>query len=1414
MEPMSLLAIEKALSGIITFLISKGVGKVFDNLLKKGFNEEEYFKSMKVTLSRLRDLYGSETINEKLEVELLKPKYLKSINDDLSLCEIPHQSLIRKFLRDKSVNEDFINSFYEILFQELAKHEQSGEKLWKYFQQNDVKQLIKSTDATERNVSKLLAEKKLLNKKIEASSSNILSIQEKLELVIAHLKSNNLEKSNQVIKRKEYPKPESLFDRFIRPADQFNFGSLNNSKLELYELSKKENQYNLIDVVEKSTRIVLLGIGGIGKSIELEKLAHHYSKTSHYVIFIKLRNTSNESIEELLSNELEGWEQIPGDSLIIILDAIEEVHQPDYSRFIRKLNTFCRKRQKPKFIVSARVSFYSNSNNEGKGTLSDFEEYGLVPLSHQQIVNYIRSQVSSALLRKFMNKAFELKIYDLLQSPFYLINIIQLYKNRGSLPSKKSSLFGDLISQKITAELKKYHLDGSSLESYINQISIEIQKVAFTAECLEKNSLEEYTEFQAVVRPEIIDKINKAYLLNKVDRKREFDHNLFQEYLAASYLSKTDLTFIQKVTCLDKEGKVINPSWHNTLTFLISILEKENPLFNETLNWITETEEELIFLMEEDTLSTDTKEEFAIKIIEKYENKNLWCRGQLFSFNNVMNLLSNNHETVKWCINRCKSNNEKILVHSLMILKRQILNEDSKSEVKPILLEQFFNDQHNNFVYVELCEMLIQIGVLEDRISDNLISKPGFYQSEELKLSAFQYIYHCKYADKYVDMLIKCIAHAKSRFVSRRYSESEELGEISDKVTRYLVKNLTSIQTDSAKEKIFDWIKLNVNSHDEFNNTIIEEVMIAISGDSCYFNFFQELLLRYQGTRNHRKRELIINYFDIHNFKLEVLKIFLDRNKKIEKQSYYQIPFLLDSSLIKYLINEYKSGNISSQQIKGIRNLAMNCRLEYFDVFQSMLLRLDRSEFKFTKLRKEEQWDYIFKKRNQIDLHLLFNRPKVFKEIEQIYSEAGKTSLSKDDFNILYSVDHKYCQWIVSLLRDFIDEEEDIPKEKIESFLSDNNKWEWFKSQELIRRHQNNDNIGVKGTNFLKSYFKKNVGDSDFKNSITVHQDGSYNYQLLEVSLIYIYSNFSVQAKKHILLNMLYYASSSLLLGKNSQEEDVSYNLIDLLVNQYGEKKVLTKIFEVLQSKKAAYFVKKALIYFCGKNNYEEVLPYIPKLILDQNFTRYDKNRLIEQFFNLGGTFRLIEKYYQTQPLEIRFGIIRLSHRSNRDDTNVAFLINELLKEDLKSEDQLTAVILKIETGILEGYIDLKELIKSKNEIPDERFINNNFEGDCSIEVTRSLFEIYEYLNDLPIGNNPFKGKNVYLELIINAGMTSEENFKIVCKQFRIWIESLENHQFLDNRLVELTKGYYRKKRNPMKIDDVKQLISMNSSSY
>jgi hypothetical protein len=115
----------------------------------------------------------------------------------------------------------------------------------------------------------------------------------------------------------------------------------------------------LRDVVHNHRLIVVLGNPGSGKSAELSLLTEHFqSENSAYIpVFRKLNSYVDEDIATFLP---EGWEAYPPDTLIVILDGLDEVQPQHFNTAVRKLQTFAERYQLLPTAENKRVKYVAS----------------------------------------------------------------------------------------------------------------------------------------------------------------------------------------------------------------------------------------------------------------------------------------------------------------------------------------------------------------------------------------------------------------------------------------------------------------------------------------------------------------------------------------------------------------------------------------------------------------------------------------------------------------------------------------------------------------------------------------------------------------------------------------------------------------------------------------------------------------------------------------------------------------------------------------------------------------------------------------------------------------------------------------------------------------------------------------------
>lgn len=191
---------------------------------------------------------------------------------------------------------------------------------------------------------------------------------------------------------------------------------------------------SLLDLCMEEKRVVLLGEAGCGKSIELSHLAFQLSQPNcpYYPVHVKLNTYTNENIEELIPEQYSGLEH---QKLFFIFDGFDEIESKNLNQFARELNAFAKSYPNTHLLISCRNNFYKFEDAESEcnsGTFTGFKEYGLCPLSSDDINKYMATQNLPS--SEFWDLVSRNNLNELLQNTFYLVEILKLYKNNRKYP--------------------------------------------------------------------------------------------------------------------------------------------------------------------------------------------------------------------------------------------------------------------------------------------------------------------------------------------------------------------------------------------------------------------------------------------------------------------------------------------------------------------------------------------------------------------------------------------------------------------------------------------------------------------------------------------------------------------------------------------------------------------------------------------------------------------------------------------------------------------------------------------------------------------------------------------------------------------------------------------------------------------
>lgn len=189
-----------------------------------------------------------------------------------------------------------------------------------------------------------------------------------------------------------------------------------------------------------------------------------------------------------------------------------------------------------------------------------------------------------------------------------------------------------------------------------------IEKVALSIELVNKNSLTE-NEVRKLLSKEEFKLLKHFGGFKKETGKNDiwkFDHNNFQEYLAAKAISKCSFDKILSSISFAPDYHVLNPSWFNTIGYLVSAVE-DKQTFNELLEWLISNNKEFVVRIESQRIASDVRIKVFKAIYEEYERNEMFLNSNQFTDQQLVQFANDNYEIFKYLMAKVNDSSSKIV---------------------------------------------------------------------------------------------------------------------------------------------------------------------------------------------------------------------------------------------------------------------------------------------------------------------------------------------------------------------------------------------------------------------------------------------------------------------------------------------------------------------------------------------------------------------------------------------------------------------------------------------------------------------------------------------------------------------------------------------------------------------------------
>lgn len=1183
-------------------------------------------------------------------------------------------------------------------------------------------------------------------------------------------------------------------------------------------------------IVDDKKKIVLLGDAGCGKSTELKRVAKEWidKRNSDFIpVFVELNTYVDEDVKDFILDKL-------GDDskhlleykskLVFLFDEFDQVLNKEIAT--RKINHFVESYSESKFVIACRTNFYS-------GQFEEFNSFIILPFDYEDISDYSKKLIK-AKADVFLDQLKQSALLEVAKNPFFLKQLIAIFEADNHLPVRLSDIISRIISISLDNDSKKLSTKYDLKQKYpIAEIKKDLAYLSLVMETLQKNYVSS-EEFIKIVpddyKRQVISElslIRKAFF--KEGDAYQFQHNNFQEELAAEVLADRDLnmilefisyrsaderTWIDTVqTTLDyfdvkpfgikitkilsnmlnlfkykTEMKKINPSWVNTVAFLCLLRTKK-----DLLEYLVHNQPELALKFEPDRVDDDKKESLFKTIFEKYTAQEIPIDRDI-NYGDLAKFASTAGQRTKgiydYLMNYARSSKRYDKYNAISMLSRM---RGFRSESLRDLLIQYAKNKNEQQSIRHLCfYALADLGMATPETIDTL--KTLGDSNDDWLLSGLYYlIRESEYVDQYVDVFLSGLPKIRFNVDSK---ESRLLDEAWN-----LIQGLEKVKAPESLKKIIRYFINNPKDLQEINieksiKIFIVNFINAYTLDRSIYADIKELIKTVQKKYIDSAIVDLGVFFEKTNTTFALFKDIIEEGLD-DNDNYHLLASIADEQCIEFLINQYNEGKLKDDNIAVFAHF-----LQFNEAYVPLLAMINTKTGKFypppMRDYKKEQEDELNKK-----VTIIFDKAEFLREVELIFRTKGVNELTlKDIDDILHQSyrERTYNNFVVREIRNslFVRNNE---KKTLDNIKSEIEQWdfEWFTVTHIFNLLYHGIEIELSENQkvFIKEFCTDKLATVDFKNALSVKNSGdTTTSNHLAVILWYFLRKLNLNYPEYVLLDMLSY----------DWIEGHGFVGIDYLEEKLPPEKVKQRIITNLNEGILVDQVLRNHINYCKKYQVQEAKNHL-STIAENNEVKIETRLLaLETMASLLYSDSFLEKMLNSEELKLFSRAAELLMSRNNQ------ICERKLIEKLSSKDDsfaLEAARLLIEKQNLEAikfYADyIKRTKKFSSNLIDKTPLSN-IKTLKALPIILDLLKFsYQYSKELE--QDEFSRlDNTIIGILKNISRQNYTNFTQVRKQLEKFINKyqsrFDNINYLNIIYNDLEKDFYINFKHQITIDE------------
>lgn len=1173
--------------------------------------------------------------------------------------------------------------------------------------------------------------------------------------------------------------------------------------------------YDLISLIEKNEekRIVVLASAGMGKTEELKQTAITLAiRKSKYPIFVSFSNfTADKDIEYYLPKE---WINVPQEELVLLFDGFDELIDNEIHAIQRKLLFFAENNPEITIVVSCRTNFDYIDINGYSATLKGFKAYYLQALTYEDVVNYVSGHhgVNGSM---FMNAVYHRQFDDLVYNPFFLQILIPDFKQNNAFSGNRTQLFQKFINERLSWDKEHFATSLSLNDEEAKALGL-LRKVSVAMEMLGSRNIDIKDLRILISDKSDFELIKRCTVFNKEEgfEQWKFEHNNFQEILCAEKLAELPFEIVIDLISF-KEYKKIQPSWTNTVSFLISLLNETNTLFQPLVDWIICYDPEILVKVEKERIHQQIRNEIFIQIFEYYKELNIWINSNNFSYSDLAHFGQSNI-TIEFIINEVSNSNNsrRTRLNAIYILSNfQISDFQVKNIVESKLVMLLQGEAlDSEFIHAVIIGMQ-DLGYTSKKTIDELIGVYLKRDSRYIRAAMYSIINTSKLVDIYIDYYISGLEIYLNKYTTSDDRESTSLFDEDynlfegifnlntikaiSKFIDYYLQNYSKIENEFQFEERFDKLIYNCISLYKYDKTIFDCMFKVLAHDSYHSwitNKKLKTLLFFKGTNT--KKEAII----------KTLKLLSSDSENI----YDHIRLLcrlVDEDNIVIISEAFRKEIITEAHLVCICKHFHNSN---HPLSEALRLEICKNTTIIVELPIQIDYDRIRKERAQRSFDILF-------DVELFKNECLRVFEHREELHVSDLYDHVinknldsdifYPASALNKLRDFKDENGVVLKSKISN---------WFETYPNVTNYIVPRIYGLLKSNtgdlilsdiqivYIKNWFSNTVTTIDFSKAIERGSGNSFTPNWHAIYCVFFMQKLSFECPENTLLDMLSFTFN---------DSHISQEYIEKMVDkQKVEQRIISNIKNKTLQNDTVY---ENHVEYIFQNQLLEVYPNIFDDLSNNLFDEYHQKSIIDVYFKYNQDTDLLKSFFDMLNFNTQIAILKWFVK-NEDLEYSSDKLMSLHNLDLDEEDEIKVNNLLISCKNIKGLELSINWIKKYMQSPFSQHGQSliYFDKLDSLPYFMELLEL-GYNKEIKIKHELDGMLAIVIAGIYNLAIQSEANFKEVSLKLKEFIDAnkgkLEEVEFLNATIERIKEKFFQTHSVKYSIREIKTKITLLS---